>query len=72
MIRAKEEIASLQRELSQGNQGYEDEKRNATDLEKEIEMLKYENIRLKDENIKREADAKQANIDFEQGKEAFI
>jgi hypothetical protein len=35
-------------------------------------MLKYENIRLKDENIKREADARQANVDFEQGKEAFV
>jgi hypothetical protein len=34
-----------------------------TDLEKEIEMLKYENIRLKEENTKREADAKQADID---------
>ena len=46
-----------------GNEDYLEEKATVTELEKEIEMLKYENIRLVEENTKREADAKQADID---------
>ena len=48
----------MQRELATGTEGYDDEKNNVTELEKEIEMTKFENIRLKDENVKREADMK--------------